>query len=390
MGKPTDEPPKYRVAGSSAGEGETLSLHTTPDDYQYQDDVPHLDEDLPPAYGDEEPLTPLLVLEESGKKPLINRNGVDVIMDETFEHDSAYCERLIREWDKIPPAQLVTIKGTHTKTVKRDGKDQKETVVDFDLKLRLTEYLMNTHSGATSMWKEMVTVNNGEKAHRGTCIKRKAPLPNANDLEIQDDKPGLKEWCHRWCASHAQLKTFRYTRKVTGMDEDILRNNITRLVNRTGYCGHLRIDFPIENRAVEVWSDSKINRWRLNKWICALFYFSMLWILTWPYLFFATKRFAVVRTEWPFSQIDANGNKVYATVSEDQWFQKWKDLIKAAVIERAQGFLTEEDFARFLQICEPGPVESGNTHVDRVGNFLSAGARAYREVNRQLGWGGDC
>jgi hypothetical protein len=114
-----------------------------------------------------------------------------------------------------------------------------------------------------------------------------------------------------------------------------------------------------------------------------LFYVSLLFIFTWPYLFFATKRWAVVKVDWAFSKKDA-----YATVSERRWFEIWKSCIKKAVLAKRQGLLTEED----LRIANAPEQEfrSGHEGLDTAVGFLGAGLQAYNQVNRQLGWGGDC
>jgi hypothetical protein len=201
MGK-SAPPPPYR---DDAIQEDAVSLHTT----QGEDDI--LDViGAPPSYSDSEVIR---VTSQTGIvenpyviKPLKNCNGVDIIMDPRFDTDAVYAEEAIRKWSSIRPAQMIQIKGTHTQTVKNGNKEEKQTITDFDIKLRLTEYLLDSEGSAP--WARMYTVSNNEKTHRGTIFKTRAKVPKggvAADL-LEAGKPELKEWCHLFCASHANLK----------------------------------------------------------------------------------------------------------------------------------------------------------------------------------------
>jgi hypothetical protein len=163
---------------------------------------------------------------------------------------------------------------------------------------------------------------------------------------------------------------------------------LTSLIRSTNYRGHLQIIYPTENLGTELYSDNFVNRWRNNTWICLLFYVTMLWLFTWPYLFFATKRYAIVKTEWPFSQADESGRKQYATISETQWMARWSKVIEKAALEKRQSVLTEEDLARVNEPVQQ--VDTGNSTLNSAVSLVGAGFRVFNEANRQLGWGGDC
>lgn len=180
---------------------------------------------------------------------------------------------------------------------------------------------------------------------------------------------------------------FRVTREVSGLDRRYLTDALKSLVHSTNYRGHTHITFPIENRVVEVYSSNRVNSWRMTSWICMLFYISMLWLFTWPYIFFAEKRWAVVKVDWPFSRVTENGLRCYTTISEKDLFQKWSKILEKAILSRRQGTLTEEDLHRPNEATQD--FRSGHDGIDQAVNFLGAGVRAYSEVSRQLGWGGD-
>ncbi|KAF2424880.1 hypothetical protein EJ08DRAFT_689437 [Tothia fuscella] len=374
MGNPKAPPPAYRDEPLA----DAVSLHTTQGDDDYQDDAPETSA-APPAYSDNDGIqtatqvgvNPYVIA------PLKTCNGVNIIMDPRFDSDPLYAEEAVRKWARIRPAQMIQIKGTHTQTVKNGNKQEKNTITDFDIKLRLTEYLING-TGANP-WAHMETVSNNDKAHRGTVFKSRVKMPKGGAADLLEaGKPELNEWCH----------LFRVRRTVSGLDRKYLQEQIKALVNNTNYRGHTCISFPIENEAVEVYSTNRINTWRNTTWICMIFYITFLWLFTWPYLFFAEKRWSVVKVDWPFSVKNEFDMNCYTSISEQQLFQRWAKALETAILGKKQGTLVEEDLHR---VDEPtAAFQSGHSDVDRAVSFIGAGIRGYNEVNRQLGWGGDC
>lgn len=195
-------------------------------------------------------------------------------------------------------------------------------------------------------------------------------------------------YCHSRYDGLTLKYRFRLTREVSGLDKSWLTNNIMSLIHNTNYRGHVNITFPIENRVVELYSSNRINNWRLTTWICMIFYITVLWIITWPCLFFSTKRWAVVKVDWPFSRPDGNvdGVRCFTSISEELWFQIWSPALLRAVLAKRQGTLTQLD----LNAPAEEVFQSGHAGVDRVAGVLGSGLRAFNEVNRALGWGEDC
>jgi hypothetical protein len=204
MGKPTDRLPAYRDDPSY---DDAVSLHTTAAD----DDIPDIANSTlaqPPAYTDDE---------EDESQPLVSNpyavhlaggtvvktvNGVDHFFHADLDNDAAVLETFVRRWALIPPAKLVQIVGTHKQTTKVGNKNETKTITDFDLKLRLTEYLL-THSGQ-SAWSDLRPAENEDKTYRGTILKKRA---SASPTSLEDGSPGWQEWCRRFCADPARLKT---------------------------------------------------------------------------------------------------------------------------------------------------------------------------------------
>lgn len=397
---------------------DAVSLHTTPDDYTY-DDAPE-SFGAPPSYADSEiesvsaaagpPQTIHHIAPPTGRTDHNNyrlKNGNPVVCDTITTTDAradldpAHLEQMIKALARDPPVPYVYIMGTHRETVKKGDKKETKDIVDFRVVINIRRYLSKYFDEEDYNTMELVTSDNGEKTHRGTIMKCRAPGVK-QDLEVGGStKPTLTEWCHRYCASPRLLRIFRLRRVVTGFDEATLKQRLEGLVRSTNYRGHINITFPIEDKNVDIYTCNKINKWRLTTWIQWVFYLSFLWIFTWPFLFFATKRYAVVRAEWPFSMTDGSGRKVYTTVSEDQWFEKWQVAIRRLVLDQYQGEANEHMMAGVIARPADPPmpgsgIVTGHVGVDNAVGILTQGFQIARAVSNgdlgrgvQGGWGYD-
>ncbi|KAF2244311.1 hypothetical protein BU26DRAFT_522980 [Trematosphaeria pertusa] len=394
---------------------DAVSLHTTPDDYTY-DDAPEIT-GLPPSYADsqgdaaEVPAAPIRHIPPPSRR-VDHNNGVTIKMgkpqvcetqtltDPRYDKDPLYLEEGIRSFARDAPFPLIYIMGTHKETIKRGDKKETKEITDFRVVMDLQRYLRNNFDPNDSSKMNLVTAENGEKTYRGTITKQRAP-GFKQDIEVGVSKPELNEWCHRYCASPRMLRIFRLSRVVTGFDEAYVKNRIEGLIRSTNYRGHISITFPVEEKNVDIYTCNRINQWRLKTWVCWIFYLTFLWIFTWPYLFFATKRYAVVRAEWPFSTSDPYGNKRYTTVSEEQWFEKWQVGIKRLVLDRFQGEASEEMLAgviaRPVDPPMPGSVRTGHEGFDNAVGFATQAFSAARALSQgrnvgaalEGGWGYD-
>ncbi|KAG5807282.1 hypothetical protein H9Q74_007964 [Fusarium xylarioides] len=359
MGSPPSPKP-YR------DDPDAVSLHTTAGEPSYahvEDDVPNGDDAPPPAYNDTPTLessTPTMAgidradVEEEllqtgvtrpeshiafasnriGQKRTRIGNEVNAVRDPRSDADPAFLEKWVRTMARFPPSPYINIAGTHKETKRdSDGKSKREEVTDFRIMVNLQNYLypnfiVNSLGNST-----LKTVESGEKTYRGTVLKKRQDGVKG-DIEVGHAKPTLKEWCHRYCAKAAGTKVFRLTRTVTGIDETLFRNSLTNYVRSSNYKGNLTIEFPVADRAVDIYSSNRLNTWRLTTWICWIFYLTFLWIFSWPILFFITKRYQVVSAEWPFSLTDANGQKRYTTLCLDRYEGLAGDAFLNQVLER--------------------------------------------------------
>ncbi|KAF2998136.1 hypothetical protein E8E13_001395 [Curvularia kusanoi] len=401
-------PPEYR------DDPDAVSLHTTPDDYAY-DDAPEVN--LPPSYADSEAdaaaprpihhITPSTTRTDHSQPSF--RNGkpqictTSTVMDPQYDTDPACLEAALRSWALTAPVPLIYIMGTHRETTKRGDKKETHDVTDFRIVLNIAPYLHPNFSPNDSSPMTLVTASNGEKTHRGTVLKTRAPGVK-QDLEVgSGPAPTLTEWAHRFCASSSPLRIFRLHRKVTGLNTIYMQDRLEGLLRSTNYRGHISITFPVEDENVDVYTSHRVNKWRNTPWICWTFYLSFLWIFTWPILFFTTKRYAVVRAEWPFS-VSRSGRNIYTTVSEEQFVDKWGTAIKRLATDRYQGLASEEMMrgvaARDEDERFPGRLSTGHAGVDNAVGLLSQGFQVARALSNgsgrgltqglQGGWGYDC
>jgi hypothetical protein len=117
-------PPEYR------DDPDAVSLHTTPDDYTY-DDAPELNE--PPSYADSEAdAAPRPILQHvpppttrtDHNKPAFH-NGKPQVCDTTtymdlrYDTDPVFLEDALRSFASSAPVPLIYIMGTHKETTKR-------------------------------------------------------------------------------------------------------------------------------------------------------------------------------------------------------------------------------------------------------------------------------
>ncbi|KAI1103488.1 hypothetical protein F4804DRAFT_309956 [Jackrogersella minutella] len=399
MGKPSSP-------SASKATTDSVSMRTNPGESSRENynnsndfDIPEISvDDLPPNYSEAASLLPPTLAPPTGvpavaTKPVVEdatcfeNTGGQFWIAKSLEHP-ARLESHIRQLAITPPRPYINLVGTHTES-KRNGKGKTEstTVVDFDVSVELTPYLYSDAQYRKS-WFNLRTVENGEKAKRGTILKQRAPGLNQNIELGETPKPTLQEWCHRYGASHAGLKVFALQRRMVGFDEEYIKKLLRTMVNNTNYRGHLKVELVTKSSLVECYNEAKINHWRLTKWIQTLFMLTLLFIFTWPYLWLRTKRWEVVIAEWPFSRMAEGGGREYVSISEEQWYNLWARPIYKAVIERRQAVLDQSDLRR-AQDPEPA-FDTGNSTVDGTLGLFRASVNAMNEVNRHLGWGEDC
>jgi hypothetical protein len=139
---------------------------------------------------------------------------------------------------------------------------------------------------------------------------------------------------------------FGFERVVTNFSEDYFRDQLFKKIRSTGYRGRLLLWFPIHANKVDFYNSNRLQWSRTNRAVRVIFCMTFLWIVTWPYLFFSTKRWAVVRAEWPFYRIEDDGRKVYTSISEQEWIETMGPKVRRLAISRRFGTWTERGLKR--------------------------------------------
>jgi hypothetical protein len=422
MGKPTPKPP-YK------DDPDAVSMHTTPDDYEYAEPPP---EDLP-TYDEAAASSSTAAPEDSAqttRAPLIepydvieypsgpkganlpyskptNKGAVTIRMDERLTDPHELYTYITGYMRGVAPHPIVRIQGWHNETVRhRDKKkEQQERVVDFDVSFSFQQYLSKAYD--PYFWDER-TVEDGEAAHRGGWRKTKAPGYKPGVQLTDEPQRTLQDWCEDYCASPSALKVFRINRPVHGIQEQDLRANIERTIRATHYRGTTDISFRVDEKAVDIYSPTLINRWRTG-WVRWIFYLTFLWILTWPVLFFTTKWWDVYSVDWYFSRDADSGDaadgrigRQFASLSESQWFEQHRALIRELVTSKYQGsgdaFPTEvapSQASAPSQAQTQMPKIPGIANVNSTLGLFQGGVNVWNAVSAarstgEQGWGYDC
>ncbi|TLD08192.1 uncharacterized protein PgNI_07656 [Pyricularia grisea] len=314
-----------------------------------------------------------------------SKDGAESFMDMRLDRDPDFLESNIKIWAQKPPSFYMQVHGTHLerRTRRTNGRTETHTVTvtDFNVGVPLHGFLFGQpQPGQTSppqSFSWIRTVENHEKVPRGTVRAIQGPMPPKVEGDVEEPpsevipKPTLQEWCHRYCASFAGRKTFVVERRVGGLDIARLQANAMAIVRSTGYSGNVNITFDSFGAEVEVLSSNKINQWRRLTWLRIVCYVTFLWIFTWPFLYFFTKRFHCVYVEWPFSRIRSDGFKEYVSLNEDQMLEVWGRAMFSAVMARSTDILNQQDL---INAQAAGGVGYG---MGGLGN----------NINQHYGWG---
>ncbi|KAG5936933.1 hypothetical protein E4U53_000127 [Claviceps sorghi] len=411
MGKPSIPPTEAssstpsHVAESAASPGVPSGHRQLPPahDRYFDQDAAELGDtdDLPPLYTDHEefnndgwrPFDPLMPPSpDSGFEtvlPFRRDETTAYFLDRRLDRDPDFLAHHIDRLAMVPPRPFVRMVGTHTDKAGGDASDkdcETRKVTDFEIEIELTHLLFSDIRSAQA-WSTLHTAGNFEKVRRGTVLATRAPGFGGSGSLPEEGVPGLREWCRRYCASRSGLKCFTMERRVEGYDWDMLRRRLEGLVQATNYRGHVTIDFPVRHSHVHVYNECRINRWRLTKWIVHLCTLTLLFVVTWPYLFLMTRRWETVTAEWRLSEPTAvPGRRKYVSMSEEQWYSMWAATVQKAMLERRRGILDQGDLERAR--VHLGEGERGEGSVG-MASTVQRGMEAMGVVNRSFGWGGD-
>lgn len=183
---------------------------------------------------------------------------------------------------------------------------------------------------------------------------------------------------------------------VVGHDRAYLERRIAQCIRSTNYLGRISVGFPIHDTRVEAYPANRISKLRKTGWFRLIFYITFLWVFTWPYLWFMTRRYHVATMTWRMSrpmQDESGETRRECVLTEEEWIRRCGPAIKRAARARKIGSLSAEDVAAAwvglsgdAGVRVPAPCYSG----------LSRGRHNYTEWkalrspgNQALGWGGN-
>ena len=310
-----------------------------------------------------------------------------------FSHTADSLFAMIKEQSLFAPCYTLQISGSHKETERHGNKETKRTVQDFSIHLNLTDLLDHT---------SMVSLPGNKRGYRGGIIPRMKPVIGSGEPEDAFDE--IRMWCEHYVRNPAAVKSFTLERKIINHDQKKLEQLLRSAIYETNYKGHVDIKFLSRYTKLIVYSPGKINEWRTTTWIRWVFYLTFLWIVSWPILFFLTRKYQVVKVNFQYADIpkDDGGNRNCAVMSEVEWFHLWESTIKRAALARmvcdeaclddAYRIATAQADARGLtsSMQPPQLPQTGNAFADGALSFLGQGLRVAEGWNASRGWGGDC
>ena len=281
------------------------------------DAAPDVGDEVLPAYTDapnylgEEP--PAFTQYEARHHFLAN--GKVISHDVHLNSDVEALYQFLQSQSQLPPKPRLRVEGTHSvrSTVRENGKARTSTstTTDFDITFDLSSFIEEAGG-------ELVAVGPGEQRRRGgrnTAIATEAEVEAALDV---------RDRCEEYIRCPAALKEFTLRKKLRGFNEDVLRFHLEALIRSTNYRGKVRISFPIENRSVVLAPGNFVCRIRYS-WARWIFYLSFLWLITWPMLWFFTKRWDVVDAIYDIEP-----------GTERDWVDRWGWVLTRIVRQKRQ------------------------------------------------------
>lgn len=308
-----------------------------------------------------------------------------------FSHCASALQEMLEEQAQYPPIFTARITGTHTETVHTKDKKEKTTVTDFDVRLDMTHLLVPGPNTPNHLRIQgLLHANVGDKVYQGQRMKK----PVSDNAELGPAIVGTVT--DAYTTSPYPVRSFTLRRQILYHDAAALENLLSSLVGSTNYRGHTKISFPVTHNRVTVYSPCWQNDLRDKTWLRWIIYLTFLWIFTWPYLWFVTRRWEVLISQFPYSCSPACGNRKYVVKSEKAFFEEWRPSLRRAILGKKQGWIDEEyKLGTEEALRQAGPngmgrtPSTGNAVADGALGFLHHAVTVGRDVAMAGGWGAD-
>lgn len=173
---------------------------------------------------------------------------------------------LLQNLATVPPKPQILVQGTRGRRI------------DFSIKMNLMSLLVPDDPEERLDYLRMA--KHDEMAYRG-----------GGQPSLKPEVPGdsLEEWCKRFAADQATIKTFVLERVVANLDKEWLEGKLRSLVATTDYNGHVTVTFPMTHCKVVIQSPDKVNK----------FFTSV------SALFTGKSKYEVVKAVWPFAYVSS-------------------------------------------------------------------------------------
>jgi hypothetical protein len=137
---------------------------------------------------------------------------------------------------------------------------------------------------------------------------------------------------------------------------------------------------------------------RITTWVRWFFYLTFFWILSWPFLFFSTARYEIVKVVYPYADLspeEANrgAERRPMVMSEEAWVHLWENTIRRGVLGRMD--CTHFEMGDEYRIATEAMMARGETpfvtyRPGRLARFLGVGIQFPARWQEREGWGYDC
>ncbi|KAB8207747.1 hypothetical protein BDV34DRAFT_191654 [Aspergillus parasiticus] len=357
---------------------------------------PSLDDSLPPLAGPSTATPPIADNEVQDNDRFEVTERPSTTMSPFLSQDPTALHSLISHEARIPPRPCLSVRGAHQETHpdRNDRKENRtESVVDFDFRINMTNYLMGDPDRDAGWYQLRVARDgDGQKLYRGGRCRsrtwkgnvrgRRVRLPTEEDgtdtenvgLVEDDAGPGLMGWCERFCQDPSPIKSFTFTRHIENFNSSIIHSTLTSHLRSLNYQGNIDISTSFSNRSFTVYSPHWINRARNNNFVYYTCLILQLWLITWPIIWLLERRYAVIGSVWLFSR-EVGSQHVYARSRDEAGIAE--DLApvvtQAAWERRIDGkVLTPQDMRLLRRLEREGQERGGRILVvnwDRISGW---------------------